>query len=59
MNNYNELPSDLPIPQDDGSTNHLKGMKLPPVSLEATNGKTVHLGDIKGKLVIYCYPMTG
>jgi peroxiredoxin len=59
MTNLNQLPTDLPIPQDDGSTNHLKGMKLPHVSLNATNGKTIHLGDIKGKLVIYCYPMTG
>jgi len=59
MTNINQLPPDLPIPQDDGSTNHLKGMKLPNVSLIATNGKTINLGDIKGKLVIYCYPMTG
>jgi peroxiredoxin len=57
--NLNRLPTDLPIPQDDGSTNHLKGMKLPNVSLTATNGKTIDLGDIKGKLVIYYYPMTG
>jgi len=55
----NELPADLPIPLDDGSTNHLKGMKLPKVSLQATNGKRIDLADIKGKLVIYCYPMTG
>ena len=59
MTNLNQLPTDLPIPQDDGSTNHLKGMKLPNVSLNTTNGKTVNFGDIKGKLVIYCYPMTG
>ena len=59
MTNINQLPPDLPVPQDDGSTNHLKGMKLPNVSLIATNGKTINLGDIKGKLVIYCYPMTG
>ncbi len=59
MTNLNQLPIDLPIPQDDGSTNHLRGMKLPNVSLIATNGKTVNLGDINGKLVIYCYPMTG
>ena len=57
--NLNQLPTDLPIPQDDGSTNHLKGMKLPNVSLNATNGKTINLGEIKGRLVIYCYPMTG
>jgi peroxiredoxin len=59
MTNMNELPADLPIPLDDGSTNHLKGMKLPKVSLQATNGKRIDLADIKGKLVIYCYPMTG
>ena len=59
MTNVNELPADLPVPLDDGSTNHLKGMKLPKVSLQATNGKRIDLADIKGRLVIYCYPMTG
>jgi peroxiredoxin len=59
MTNLNQLPTGLPIPQDDGSTNHLKGMKLPNVSLNATNGKTLNFAGIKGKLVIYCYPMTG
>jgi peroxiredoxin len=59
MINLNQLAIGLPIPQDDGSTNHLKGMKLPNFSLITTNGKTVNFGDIKGKLVIYCYPMTG
>lgn len=59
MTNLSQLPTDLPIPQDDGCANHLKGMRLPNVSLNATNGSTVHFGDIKGKLVIYCYPMTG
>lgn len=59
MTNVNELPTDLPVPQDDGSTNHLKGMKLPKISLQATNGKRIDLADIKGRLVIYCYPMTG
>ncbi len=59
MTNFNQLPADLPIPQDDGSTNHLRGMKLPNVSLNTTNGKSINFGDIKGRLVIYCYPMTG
>jgi peroxiredoxin len=59
MTNLNQLPTDLPIPQDDGSTNHLQGIQLPNISLQATNGKILNLGDIKGKLVIYCYPMTG
>lgn len=59
MTNLNQLPTNLPIPQDDGSTNHLKGMKLPNVSLQANNGRYINLSGIKGKLVIYCYPMTG
>ncbi len=59
MTNLNQLPSDLPIPHDDGSTHHLRGMRLPNISLSATNGKAINLGGIKGKLVIYCYPMTG
>jgi peroxiredoxin len=57
--NLNQLPTDLPVPQDDGSTNHLKGMRLPNIELLATNGKSIHLGEMKGRLVIYCYPMTG
>ena len=59
MTNLNQLPTDLPIPQDDGSTNHLNGLKLPNLSLNASNGKAINLADIKGKLVVYCYPMTG
>lgn len=59
MTNVYEIPSNLPIPTDDGSTGHLKGLRLPNVSLAATNGTTINLGEIKGKLVIYCYPMTG
>ena len=57
--NYQELPADLPIPVDDGATRHLIGTRLPDVALQATNGKTINLGEIKKKLVIYCYPMTG
>ena len=59
MTNLSQLPTDLPIPEDDGSTNDLKGMLLPKLSLNTTNGKAIDLGDIKGRLVIYCYPMTG
>jgi len=59
MTNLSKLPTDLPIPQDDGLANHLRGMKLPDLSLNATNGETINLRGIKGKLVIYCYPMTG
>lgn len=59
MTNYNELPTDLPIPQDDGACNHLVGMTLPNVELRATDGAMVNLSQIADRLVIYCYPMTG
>ena len=59
MANLNQLPANLPIPQDDGAANHLPGMRLPRLSLCATTGKELNLVEIKGRLVIYCYPMTG
>ncbi len=34
-------------------------MRLPSILLQSTTGTTVNLGDITGKVVIYCYPMTG
>ncbi|MBU6218344.1 MAG: peroxiredoxin [Betaproteobacteria bacterium] len=59
MVNLNELPKDLPLPQDDGAADHLKGKRLPNVKLAATNGQVIDLGDLPGTVVIYCYPMTG
>ena len=59
MTNVYELPKDLPIPQDDGAAEHLKGKRLPNASLTATNGSVIDMGSILGTVVIYCYPMTG
>ena len=61
MADVHELPADLPIPLDDGATDHLVGMSLPHVALMSTFGHAMELGGVlnKGKLVIYCYPMTG
>ena len=57
--NIYELPANLPIPEDDGAANHLVGMRLPTISLLATNGISINLSAQSGKLIIYCYPMTG
>ena len=57
--NVYELPSDLPVPQDDGACDHLTGMRLPSVALPATNGEHVDLSTLPGRTVIYCYPRTG
>lgn len=59
MTNLNQLPTDLPVPQDDGACDHLLGMPLPNVALLATDGSMVNLSQLPGRLVIYCYPMTG
>jgi peroxiredoxin len=59
MTNLNQLPGDLPIPQDDGAADHLVGMRLPAISLETTTHSQLNLGQTKGRIVIYCYPMTG
>lgn len=57
--NLTKLPENLPIPMDDGAADHLVGLKLPKISLQSTLGKPVDIGDITGRVVIYCYPMTG
>jgi peroxiredoxin len=54
------LPSNLPVPTDDGGAKHLKGMAVPKISLRSTSGGLVDLsqGGL-GRTVVYCYPMTG
>ena len=57
--NINDLPPELPIPEDDGATDHLPGTKLPSVPLAGTSGERVDLSELSGTSVAYCYPMTG
>lgn len=54
-----ELPDDLPVPQDDGACNHLKGKEMPSVKLNSTTGESVDPSEITGRLVLYFYPLTG
>src|SRR5882757_11365778 len=53
------LPTGIPVPEDDGAARHLAGLKLPSVSLPATNGARVDLSKLKGLTVVYIYPRTG
>jgi peroxiredoxin len=58
--NLQALPEDLPIPQDDGACDHLRGMHLPSIELPATSGTTVDLAKSDAEwTVVYCYPRTG
>ena len=59
MKNLTELPKDLPFPVNDGACNHLLGKYFPSINLSSTNDRYVDLSAILGRVVIYCYPMTG
>lgn len=57
---YDQLPADLPVPQDDGAAAHLPGSALPAVTLPATTGQAVDLAQLGQPLaILYVYPMTG
>lgn len=59
MTNLNQIPANLPVPTDDGLADHLVGIKLPSISLQATNGTKIDLSQVQGCYVVYCYPRTG
>ena len=59
MENLKELPQDLPTPIDDGACDRLMGKYLPSIALASTQGGSVDLSAISGRVVIYGYPMTG
>ncbi len=49
----------LPVPQDDGAARHLDGLRLPSVTLAATDGRAVDLSRLVGRSIVYAYPRTG
>lgn len=52
------LPSGLPVPENDGAADHLKGQAMPRLVLPDTAGRDVDLSRT-GSCVFYIYPMTG
>ena len=59
VNDILTLPSDLPVPIDDGSCDHLTGMFLPSLDLTGTDGSIVNLSTLTGLSVVFAYPRTG
>ena len=59
VQNFLDLPDNLPIPTDDGKCGHLPGLAIPSLPLVATNGKRIDLSSFSGRTVVYCYPKTG
>ena len=53
------LPTDLPVPTDDGACDHLAGMVLPSIPLSSTDGQQIDLARLPGRTVVYVYPRTG
>jgi peroxiredoxin len=61
MQNFTATPdwSTIPAPEDDGAANHLAGMRLPSLALLATDGCSIDLSTLAGRVVVYAYPRTG
>jgi len=62
MNQKNLLDVDwskIPAPIDDGAATHRVGLKIPPVSLVATDDTSVTLSALRGRSVVFAYPRTG
>lgn len=60
MKDFFELPTTLPVPQDDGACDHLWQCSIPAVTLLATSGREVNLKEeAKLPTVFFFYPRTG
>ena len=55
MTDVYSLPPNLPIPVDDGATNHLVGLALPDLVLPSSQGDL----NIRELDVVYVYPRSG
>ena len=51
--------SKIPAPVDDGAALHLQGAKMPAIALPATDGTTITLSTVPGRIVLFAYPRTG
>jgi peroxiredoxin len=60
VSDYTRLPADLPVLEDDGAADHLRGMEIPPLRLPSSGGVDEDLHELAaGLLVAYVYPRTG
>ena len=58
--NLSILPSDLPIPKDDGKCRHLFDLIIPNIHLRNQDNNYLRLRRTDSfRIVLYCYPMTG
>lgn len=51
--------SKIPAPVDDGAMDHVKGACVANVALTATDGSSVSLARVAGRVIVFAYPRTG
>ncbi|OED34406.1 BcpB protein [Chromatiales bacterium (ex Bugula neritina AB1)] len=56
--NLNNLPENLPAPEDDGACDHLSGLTVVDTGFLATTGEEINLATLTGRTILYIYPMT-
>lgn len=54
-----DLPPDLPQPEDDGACDHLVDRPLHSLALPSTKGGTFDIATRPGRWVVYCFPRAG
>jgi peroxiredoxin/DNA-binding transcriptional MerR regulator len=60
MTDFTILPENLPVPRDDGAADHLTGLPMPGLSVQASDRQIVDLAATgPGRTIIYMYPLTG
>jgi len=54
---YSQLPTGLPVPEDDGAADHLGGLAVPQIDLPSTRGGMTDLAELARELLVaYVYP---
>jgi peroxiredoxin len=53
------LPSDLPVPDDDGAADHIEGVRIPSIALPTIDGGKLDPSIVPGTLVLFVYPKAG
>ena len=50
--NLTKLPESLPLPKDDGGSNHILGMIVPSITLQSSIGDSLDVSKVKSRFVV-------
>ncbi len=53
------LPSDLPVPMDDGDCDHLPGMRMPSVVSRSAKGRSVNVAEASQYMTVFLLSKSG